>query len=53
MEVVKDIESRINEGKVEPTIVKEPVRISYRDRFRHPVKIVGVERPDKFKEANT
>lgn len=53
MEVVKDIEKRINEGKVEPTIVKEPVRISYRDKFRHPVRIVGVERPDKNKEGNT
>lgn len=52
MEIIKDIENRINEGKVEPTVVKEPVRISYRDRFRHPVRIVGIERPDKSKEAN-
>ena len=51
-DLVKEIEKRLDEGNIEVTDVKEPIRISYRDRFRHPVRIIGVDRPDKIKEES-
>ena len=45
MDLVNEVEDRINKGKVEPSKIKYPVRVSYRDRYKHPIRITHEELP--------
>lgn len=47
MDLVKVIEKRIDAGNTTAKQVRQPVRISYRDRYKHPVRYITEIRPDK------
>ena len=43
-DLIKEIDKKVESGNFQYT-TKHPVRISYRDRYKHPVRIINVPRP--------
>ena len=45
-DLIHEIDKKVSSGEEINYVVKYPVRESYRDRYKHPVRIINRERPE-------